>query len=644
MGGGLLAPRRVISAFLILLLLVVPASAAAQESSLGEPTLWLDPARPGDTAETIQDLSGQSNHGELLNFSGPESDFVGAGTAEDPRALHFDGVDDLVVTSAEMPVPTDLTLALWFRTTTPGGKLAGFENRRSGMGTQFDRHLYLSDDGRLHFGVWIGRPALVSTSDSVADGRWHFAVATLSWDGTRSQMALYLDGEAVDTLETSGGANYLGWWRLGGGNFSNWTPKPTNDYFKGDLGPIRLYAQSLPAAEVASLYNKKPGVSPTPPPASALPRVDAWGGIEQGNLVLQARLTGIPNAQRTRLFVVRDDGTEWAVGPVAEEMTWSGPPQTGKYRLEARETTPGGGTSIVAAASVLAFAPVAAASQIAGAVATGLAVMGTFSFAVARGFDLQGFLRRIFTGFLADKMRDRTKRLLAWRLPSWVAAVLALILMALFVVGGKPGSLAPRTFLQGLLVAGVATVVFKGITILGGALLAQVARREPRYFLWTAGTVTLAVTSLALHSPFGYTGYLESQRNGKRPDPARAARGALATLGLNAALAGIFLALGLLTQLSFAEAGISLALGAVAVSALPFPTLVGNAIWKWSRAAGAVAGIVGFVPYVFFQSGLLPAAVIWALAAAGAGAFLAAVVETVLRTRRPTPSPAPASA
>jgi len=189
-----------------------------------------------------------------------------------------------------------------------------------------------------------------------------------------------------------------------------------------------------------------------------------------------------------------------------------------------------------------------------------------------------------------------------------------------------------------------ATVVFKGITILGGALLAQVARREPRYLLWTAGTMTLAITSLALHSPFGYVGYLESQRTGKRPDPARAARGALAALGLNAALAGIFLALGLLTQLSFAEAGMSLALGAVAASALPFPTMACNAIWKWSSAAGAVAGIVSFVPCVFFQSGLLPPAIIWALAAAGAGAFLASVVETVLRTRRPTPSPEPASA
>ena len=42
----------------------------------------------------------------------------------------------------------------WFKTTTTaGGKIIGFGNRSTGNSTSYDRHLYMSNTGRLYFGV-----------------------------------------------------------------------------------------------------------------------------------------------------------------------------------------------------------------------------------------------------------------------------------------------------------------------------------------------------------------------------------------------------------------------------------------------------------------------------------------------------------
>lgn len=501
-------------------LVALPALAQASDPPL---TLWYQPA-----TGTMADESGQGNHGTLLRFDST-TDGLRDGV------LRFDGVDDLVETTLPLVAPQELSIDLQFRTTTTGGKLVGLESGRNGTSGSFDRQLYLPDDGHLRFGVWDGRGENVSTLAPVTDGAWHEALAVLAQNGTQgATLTLYLDGTLQGTRSTASPSNYTGYWRLGGGSFARWTDGPTNAFFTGDIGEVRIYAAAVAPADIT-------------------------------------RGAGAASNGRIGGFVVE---------------------------------------------------PQAPPVDVAGAVMTGIAVAATTSVLAARGFDALAFVKKVVLGSLADKWRDRTQRVLAWRLPSAPAGIVALGLMWVLVAAARPGGVSFRT---ALLLAGLAALVFKAVTILGGALMAIEARERPRYRLWTAGAVTLAVTSLVFHAPFGYTGFLDREARRKR-GPTEEAFAALAGVGLAGALALVFVALGVLTSARFAAVGVTLALGAVASSALPFPTLAGNVVWRWNRFAGVTLGLLGLVPYVLYELGLLPVAFIIALGVVGLAAFTAAVV------------------
>ena len=81
---------------------------------------------------------------------------------------------------------------MWFKTTTTdGGKLIGFGDARSGNSSNYDRHVYMENDGQLIFGVWTGQ----ARHDHVVEH------ATTTGSGTivatqehRDGMKLYVDG------------------------------------------------------------------------------------------------------------------------------------------------------------------------------------------------------------------------------------------------------------------------------------------------------------------------------------------------------------------------------------------------------------------------------------------------------------------
>ena len=98
--------------------------------------------------------------------------------------------------------PEVFTLEIWFRTTAgSGGKLIGFGDRMSGASGNYDRHVYMLDDGRLAFGVYDGGTSTVVTPSGYKDGSWHQVVASQGADG----MSLYVDGalKASDSNHTT---------------------------------------------------------------------------------------------------------------------------------------------------------------------------------------------------------------------------------------------------------------------------------------------------------------------------------------------------------------------------------------------------------------------------------------------------------
>jgi|GEM_PF-1446871 len=153
------------------------------------------------------------------------------------------------LTDPTLHEPTDeFTIQIRFSATEGGGRLIGFGSAEEGESVDFDRHLFLTDDGRLVFGVYPDAVQTITSPGSYLDGAWHQATATLSSDG----MSLYVDGELVahDGSVTTA-QQYAGYWRVGYEHLHNWGPEePSNWIFTGSLSYAAVYRTALTAEQI----------------------------------------------------------------------------------------------------------------------------------------------------------------------------------------------------------------------------------------------------------------------------------------------------------------------------------------------------------------------------------------------------------
>lgn len=140
----------------------------------------------------------------------------------------------------------------WFKTsTTSGGKILGFGDAATGDSSSYDRHVYMTNAGKIVFGVYPGGVRTVESSKSYNDGGWHHVVATLGTGG----MALYLDGVKVGSrTDTTTAQSYVGYWRIGGDNLGGWPDAPSSNYFSGVIDDVAIYPTALSATTVRSHY------------------------------------------------------------------------------------------------------------------------------------------------------------------------------------------------------------------------------------------------------------------------------------------------------------------------------------------------------------------------------------------------------
>ncbi|MDF2560201.1 MAG: hypothetical protein K0R99_1647 [Microbacterium sp.] len=157
-----------------------------------------------------------------------------------------------VATTNKAAVSAEFSTELWFKTNTlSGGKLIGYGSAASGDSSSYDRHLYMTNNGRLVFGTYDGGTRTIQNSTALNNNAWHHAVATQSSAG----MKLYVDGTLVasDAAGTSA-ENYLGYWRIGGDNLGSWPSAPLSKYFKGALDEVAVYPYALTSAQVQTHY------------------------------------------------------------------------------------------------------------------------------------------------------------------------------------------------------------------------------------------------------------------------------------------------------------------------------------------------------------------------------------------------------
>jgi PKD repeat protein len=229
----------------------------------GANTYWRLAETSGSTASDSS-LSGST--GSYLN--GPVKGGPSAiGVAAD-RSTGFDGVDDSVAGNTAQTSPDRYSTEAWFKTTTTsGGKILGFGSSRTGASATTDRHVFMTDDGRLRFGTTTaqGQQAVAETSQAYNNGQWHHVVATHG----RSGMRLYVDGvlAGADPAATTS-KSYSGYWRVGGDSLAGWASKPSSDYFAGSIDEVAVYDQVLTVDQVASHYDAGGGQPPNQLPTA----------------------------------------------------------------------------------------------------------------------------------------------------------------------------------------------------------------------------------------------------------------------------------------------------------------------------------------------------------------------------------------
>jgi PKD repeat protein len=185
--------------------------------------------------------------GALLNESDTAATFTNSSTSRLTTTTETWGIDTF-------------TLEAWVRTsTTQGGRIIGFGNSQTGTSSSSDRMLYMTNAGRIAFGVRGANagsgPGLGETRRTIEsqaglnNNQWHHVVASLSPDGMR----LYVDGAQVASRsDTFTGDNVYGWWRVGGDSLSNWPSRPSSDNFTGQIDEPAIYYTALSPAQVAN--------------------------------------------------------------------------------------------------------------------------------------------------------------------------------------------------------------------------------------------------------------------------------------------------------------------------------------------------------------------------------------------------------
>ena len=148
--------------------------------------------------------------------------------------------------------PQTFSAEAWFKTTsTSGGKIISYGSSRTGSSGTADRNVYLTNNGRLAFGVTIA--STLTTTATYNNGQWHHVVATEGAAGMR----LYVDGSQVASNSVTSGASYTGYWRVGGDSYvsTTWPNRSNSTALAGSIDEVAVYPTALSAAEVLKHRN-----------------------------------------------------------------------------------------------------------------------------------------------------------------------------------------------------------------------------------------------------------------------------------------------------------------------------------------------------------------------------------------------------
>ena len=187
------------------------------------------------------------------------SNTTGALSGDSNQASSLNGNSNgLVRSSAVVPLTADVSIELWFKTsTTSGGKLAGYGSSATGTSGTVDRNVYMSNDGRLNYSVLFGSQRTMTTTDTFNDNKWHHLVVSQGMAGSK----LYVDGQ----VKASDGSiryarTFNGYWRVGGDSTNNLPNRGTSQWFAGSVDEFAVYPYVLDPTTVSQHRDAGAGV------------------------------------------------------------------------------------------------------------------------------------------------------------------------------------------------------------------------------------------------------------------------------------------------------------------------------------------------------------------------------------------------
>jgi hypothetical protein len=276
--------------------------------------------------------------------SGPAAIGVGTGAV-------LDGASGNVAAVNQIDGPSSFSAELWFRTTTTsGGKLIGFGNSRTGMSSGYDKHVYMTNDGRLIFGVYNGSFDILTSPAGLNDGQWHHVVGTQGSAGMR----LYVDDVLVGQNGVTTNQGYQGFWRVGGDNLNFWPDQPASAYFAGNVDEVAIYDSVLTAGQVDDHYRAAGGTAPdTIAPEVAVTSPQDGDQLATGPVTLSANATDAVGVTSVAFLV---DGSVVGSDTTAPySVTWTA--SAGSHTITARASDAAGNVGTSAAVTVDVLGP-----------------------------------------------------------------------------------------------------------------------------------------------------------------------------------------------------------------------------------------------------------------------------------------------
>ncbi|MEO7259964.1 MAG: LamG domain-containing protein [Jatrophihabitantaceae bacterium] len=215
--------------------------------------------RLGDAGGPLTADSSNTKNPGSLTLGGGGLSYGAAGAIAGNTAVTLNGSTGYISATRGQNSPGTFSIEAWFKTTSiKGGRIIGFGNQQGGLdlygnpvpSQQYDKQVYMANDGRLVFGVYVSKPVTLTSTARYNNGQWHHVVGTEGPLG----MTLYIDGAKIaQNTQTKNGA-YFGYWRMGGDNLSGWPLQPTSRFFAGSLDEVAVYNRVLTLTSVQKHY------------------------------------------------------------------------------------------------------------------------------------------------------------------------------------------------------------------------------------------------------------------------------------------------------------------------------------------------------------------------------------------------------